>query len=389
MADPLRGVRAADRRHPLWWDIGLAALVAIGALWAGPVVGSVALCVFVAVHLALVFRRRRPFAALVGAVAGTLLATGDALLTGAPPPWTYLASWVLVFSAAVHDERRRTMVAAVAMVVAVGLSAAVAPSVAAAGPIDQVTRVVAMVGVTTASLLLGLQVRARRHRIAAEQAEIVRAATEAERVRIAREIHDVIGHNLSVISALAAGGDVVVRRSPEDAARVLAAIGDVSRASVQEVRRVLRVLRHNGDPCEASLRPQPGVADISELVESVRRAGRDVELVEAGDLSGLDTGRQRAVYRIVQESLTNVLRHAGAHARVRVSIARDPAAVVVSVSDTGGGGKVAGAPGNGLVGMRERVEAYAGSVCAGPAGSGWLVRARLPLVDDARRAVMT
>ena len=382
--DPLRWLRAVDRRHSLWCDGALAALVAAVSLQAGPRLGPGGLVVLVAVHAAVVVRRRRPLAALAAAVAGVVLAAVGALVTGTPPPWTYLAAWVLLYTVALHDGRRRAVVTTVAVVPVLAAVALLAPpSAGPDAPGERLTLVVAVAGTSSAALLLGLQVRARRQRVAAEQSQIARAAAVAERARIAHEMHDVIGHNLSLVASLAAGGGVAVRTSPDDAVRAFAAISEVSRESVREVRRVLRVLRHDASDDGAPLRPQPGLDDLPALAESVRAAGTDVTLRRSGDLRGLDAGRQLVVYRVVQESLTNALRHAGPHARALVSVGREPGAVVVTVTDTGGGSGVVNAAGHGIAGMRERVEAYGGELDAGPAGDGWRVRARVPARDVA------
>ena len=384
--DPLQRMRAVDRRHPVAWDVGLAVLVAAVSFVARPVpLLGLDGAAFLAVHVAVAFRRRRPLAALVTALAGVALAAGAALVTGAASPWTFLAVWVLLFGAGLRDDRRRTRIAAATLLAVTAVAAAVAPpSAVALSPGERITLVMAVVGMSAASFLLGLQLRGRRERRTAEQAEIARAAAVAERARIAQEMHDVIGHNLSVITSLAAGGAVAVHQSPDDAVRAFEAIGEVSRSSVREVRGVLRVLRHDATTEGAPLRPQPGLSDLPALLESVRAAGGDVVLQREADLRGLDAGRQLAVYRIVQESLTNVLRHGGPEARATVRIVREADAVVVTVTDTGAGGDAPGEAGHGLVGMRERVEAYGGDVEAGPTPGGWRVHARIPAERAAR-----
>ncbi|WP_119696557.1 sensor histidine kinase [Microbacterium halotolerans] len=386
MTDPLRGVRAFDRRHPLWWDLGLATLVALISYNAGPGLGPLGLAIFTVVHVAVAFHRRRPFIALLVAFVGIVVATVGTLLTGAPPPWLYLAIWVLLFGTAMRESRRTVIAtASVIMAIVTAFALIAPPDVGLTESRERISLAVAVVGMSTASFLLGLQLRGRRDRLAAEQAEIARAAAVAERSRLAQEMHDVIGHNLSVITSLSAGGTVAARTSPDDAVRAFEAIGEVSRSSVREVHRVLSVLRHDASADGAPLSPQPGLSDLAPLLDAMRGTGMEVVLRQSGDLGGLDTGRQLAVYRIVQESLTNVLRHAGQRARASVGVAREPDAVVVTVSDNGVGTAPTTAKGHGILGMRERVEAYGGGFEAGPTVSGWRVWARIPLEDTAWR----
>lgn len=384
--DPLQGMNAFDRRHPLAWDLGPALLVASVSFLASPPRSWYAWAVLVVVHAAVAVRRRRPCAALLVTAGGTLAAAAAALVAGGPPPWTYLAVWVTLFSAVLHDDRRRvrtTAAVAVALVAAAALASP--PDSVGATVRERLLLVLAVAAVGAASVLLALLVRGNRARVAAEQAEIARAAAVAERSRIAHEIHDVIGHNLSVITALAAGGAAVAPGSPADAVRAFDAIGQVSRTSVQEVRRVLRVLREDSGTDGVPLSPQPRLDDLPELLDAVRDAGVETVLRRTGDLRTLDTGRQLAVYRVVQESLTNVLRHAGPAARARVDVERGPHAVTVTVTDSGVGAAPAAVRrtgGHGLLGMRERVEAYGGAFEAGPTPAGWRVRARIPVDDD-------
>jgi len=382
MRDPLHALRALDRRQPLWWDAGLAVLVAVVSFNAGAELNAFGAGILVVVSAAVAFRRRRPLAALLVASGGVVIATVGALLASWPPPWIYLAIWVLLFAVALRVRPRTSVVSAAVVVAVTAVAALIAPpSLGSMPPTERVSLVVAFAGMSAASFLLGLQVREHRRRLADEQAEIAREAALAERSRIAQEMHDAIGHNLSVISALAAGGGVAARTSPDDAVRAFDAIGQVSRSSVREVRRVLRVLRHDGSPAGAPLAPQPGSDDLAELLDAVRSAGIDVVLQQRGDVRGLDPGRQLAIYRIVQESLTNVLRHAGRHVRARVEIIRGPEAVTVTVTDSGGATGQAALPGHGLPGMRERAAAYGGEFEAGPVEGGWRVWARIPLDD--------
>jgi signal transduction histidine kinase len=379
--DLLQGVRAFDRRHPLWWDVGFAALVAAVSFNAGPNLGPAGLMVWGIVHTTAAFRRRRPLPALIVAASGVVISTALTLLASIPSPWPYLAIWVLLFHVGLRDGRRKAAVVVVGAVVLMATSALLAPPAdGVLEPRERISLTVAVLGMCTATFLLGLQIRGRREQLAAQRAQIARAAVVAERSRIAQEMHDIIGHNLSVIASLSAGGAVAARTAPEAAARAFEAIGDVSRSSLREVRRILSVLRHDASADGSPLSPQPGLDALPALLETVRATGITVVQEQTGDLRGLDTGRQLSIYRIVQESLTNVLRHAGPRARATVSIEREPNGVVVTVIDNGRGVQpaVVGHE-HGILGMRERAEAYGGSLEAGAIDGGWRVCARIPL----------
>ncbi|MXQ58392.1 histidine kinase [Streptomyces sp. XHT-2] len=383
VTDPLQGMSAFDRRHPWGWDLGLALLVAAVSFLASPPSGLPGWAVLAAVHGAVALRRRRPYAALLTASGGTLVSAAGALSLDGTPTWTYLAVWVALFGAVLRDGRRHVTGTAAGVVAVLAVTALVAPpGSGGTPPRERFLLVLAVTAMGAAAVLLGLLVRGNRVRLAAEQAEIARTAAVAERSRIAREIHDVIGHNLSVITALATGGGVAARTSPDEAVRAFDAIGEVSRTSVREVRHVLRVLREDAGADGTPLSPQPRLDDLADLLDALRDAGLDVVLRRTGDLRTLDTGRQLAVYRVVQESLTNVLRHAGPAPRARVDVERAADAVTVTVTDTGAAPAAPKPGGHGLPGMRERVEAYGGTFEARATGTGWRVRARLPL-DDA------
>jgi signal transduction histidine kinase len=201
-------------------------------------------------------------------------------------------------------------------------------------------------------------------------------AAAAERARVAREMHDLVGHHVSVIVGLADGGALLaVSRSEPGLAEPLRLIGETGRQALDELRRVLGVLRESSDDPELS--PQPGIADLDRLLPSVRAAGLAVTYRSTGELVHLGPGRQLAVYRIVQEALTNTLRHAGAGASASVTVAAEPGSLSVRVTDTGPGYPPSSSPstGNGLVGIRERAALYGGEVSAGPGpdGHGWVV----------------
>ncbi|RXZ51607.1 sensor histidine kinase [Agromyces binzhouensis] len=228
---------------------------------------------------------------------------------------------------------------------------------------------------------IGMRVSERRAVDAAVRASI--AETEAreaalravadERARIARELHDILGHSVSVMVVQAGAAAEVVDIDAGAARRALEAIRTTGTDALAEVRRVVELLR---EADHDSLSPQPGIARIPELIEQARGTGLAVEF-RADDTSDLSAGRQLAVYRVIQEALTNVRRHSGA-ASAMVAIDRTADRVDVTVTDDGGDADPVGAAGHGLVGMRERVTLYGGTLEAGPGPSGWRVHASLP-----------
>jgi signal transduction histidine kinase len=247
-----------------------------------------------------------------------------------------------------------------------------------------------ILGTCSAGIAAGLAVRTLRAYLTAltdrarwletdrDQRALLAAA--AERARVAREMHDLVGHHVSVIVGLADGGALLAASRPEKAAEPLRLIGETGRQALDDLRRVLGVLRDDsGDP---ELRPQPGIADLDRLLPSVRAAGVTVTYRSEGDLQRLGPGRQLAVYRIVQEALTNTLKHAGSGASASVTVAAEPGTLSVRITDTGPGDPPSpsqsvaeGGSGNGLVGIRERAALYGGTVTTGPApgGHGWVV----------------
>jgi signal transduction histidine kinase len=232
-------------------------------------------------------------------------------------------------------------------------------------------------------LLAGVLVRARRRAATLQrQAEL---AAAAERTRIARELHDIVAHHLSVIVLQAAGA----RASGKPAGATLEKIENSARQGLAETRRLLGVLRDPDE--ETGLAPQPGIGDLDALAAGVRAAGLPVNLVIDGDLAALPATVDVSVYRIVQEALTNVLKHAGpARADVTIGCAKD--AVMIEVTDDGTAKSGHGAPvgGHGLAGMRERAAVFGGELAAGPRpGGGYAVRARLPLGDGLPARVLS
>jgi signal transduction histidine kinase len=208
-------------------------------------------------------------------------------------------------------------------------------------------------------------------------------AVSAERTRIAREIHDVVAHGLSIMIVQADGGLYAADASPAQAKKALATIGDTGRASLTEMRKMLGLLKQDTQPelDPDQPRPQPGVSQLPELIENVRQAGLPVDYDVTGEPRDLPALLGLTAYRIVQEGLTNTLKHAGpgVQTAVRLDYGRDQ--LTVTVTDDGRGAAVAAGPdlGHGLVGMQQRVSISGGTVSAGPrVGGGYEVVARLP-----------
>ena len=349
-----------------------------------PVAGMLALQA--GLVLPLLWRRRRPLAAF-GVIAAVFVLQWslDAVLRAD------IALFIALYSLALHGRLRQLPWACAAMA---GAMVLVAVRVSAA--VSVWDALFFLLSTTTAALALGLMVRIRRAQLAGlreraarleiERDQRSRLATATERTRVAREMHDIVGHNLSVIITLADAGAYATDLAPERGKEALQLIGDTGRQALGELRRVLGVLREAADGPSAGpeLSPQPGIADIDALCAKVRAAGLEVVYRTSGDVDALDSGVQLTAYRIVQEALTNTLKHADADSRVHLAIIEADTRLTIRVQDTG----PATPPGpheegHGLVGMRERAALYGGTVSAGPAGGGgWSVEAVLDLTPQ-------
>jgi signal transduction histidine kinase len=240
-----------------------------------------------------------------------------------------------------------------------------------------------------AGWLLAVAIAAEATRIRGERAAVTRASRQLdrrrqqseERLRIARDLHDVIGHNISLINVQASMGFDLMDSQPEQARAALSAIKSASKEALEELRTMLTTLRRDDDDV-APRSPVPGLDRVPELIELTRAAGLSVEVEVAGTAPPLPAAVQLAVYRIIQESLTNVARHAGP-ARVTVRVTYDDADVRVEVDDDGRApspGAAAIGTGSGITGMRERATALGGDLSAGfRRGGGFRVSARLPV----------
>ena len=227
----------------------------------------------------------------------------------------------------------------------------------------------------------------RAERAEREREEYERRAVMDERLRIARELHDVVAHSMSVIAVQAGTGHHLLKSDPAQAERALAVVEETSRTALVEMRRMLGVLRDAddapGDDATGPRTPAVGLGALSDLVARVRNAGLAVELTTTGSFDDLSPGVDLSAYRIVQEALTNVIKHGGEMALV--SVCRDDSGLVLDISDQGdrAGVKVASSGthvGQGLIGMRERVVVLGGTFSAGPSAvGGYRVHAVLPM----------
>ncbi|MCT9088631.1 sensor histidine kinase [Streptomyces sp. ASQP_92] len=341
-------------------------------------IDAFALVLLLAGCAALLIRRRHPVVAVFGASAAVMVYLG----AGYPYGPVFLPVAVGCFSAVIAGYRRQAW-CAVAMLwlghllVAHWLYRWLPPSGDSAAPWSQEVAVAAW---AVAVVAVAELVRVRREQWAKERAGRAAAArrrAEQERLRIARELHDVLAHSISVINVQAGVGLALLDSDPEQARTALTTIKSASKEALGEVRQVLENLR---TPGEAPRSPAPGLDRLPELVEQAASAGLTVETTTGGGRPALPPGTDLAAFRIVQEALTNVVRHSAAR-RARVAIGWEPGALVLCVDDDGppSGGE-AGGSGNGLIGMRERAAALGGSIEAGPLPSGgFRVTARLPL----------
>ncbi|MEV6452684.1 histidine kinase [Streptomyces anulatus] len=393
-------LRAFDRRRPRVWDAAVTAFWAVAAVldytsggWrtvadddvtaAEPLVLLMSLCF----SLPLLWRRTHPMAVLLLMAPASLLNIWTGAVVQAA-----LLQLIPVFQIVLRSSFR-TVGAAAALFVAPVL--AIGVRITSTWGQQVVSYVWGLVFV----VLLGIAVRTRReytealveraHRLEHERDQQARLAAAAERTRIAREMHDIIGHNLSVITGLADGGAYAARKNPERAGQALEAIGATSRQALSELRRLLGVLRD--DHPEAERAPQPTLDELVPLIERVRRAGLPVHLELHGEprARSLTPGRQLTVYRVVQEALTNTLKHATGPTSATVTLTYTHTHVDARITDTGTGAgptedaEEAPLPAQGIMGMRERAALYDGSLDAGPLPNdgGWQIRLRLPLED--------
>ncbi len=370
----------AVRRHPLAADAALALLLAALVVWetlTTDVTGPTLLLVFcgLAATVPLAWRRVSPLQVIVivmaaSAVAG--LASADSDQAAQPPQMLFIAQVLALYSVAAYSERKTALI---------GLLLSWA-ALLAGEPGDFVVMGPVWAGIWGVARL----VRAREqdaHRLRAlaqalerERVEEARLAVAEERTRIARELHDVVAHAMSTIVLEAGAERVNLDEGQHSTRETLRSIERTGRRALGEMRRLVGVLRTDGD--EPELLPQPSLAHLDLLIEQVGRAGLPVELRVVGRPVELSPGLDISAYRIVQEALTNVLKHAG-HARAEVIVTYGARMLEIEVADDGRGGTPNGS-GHGIAGLRERVALFGGELeSGGPEGGGFVVRARLPL----------
>ncbi|MDJ0383288.1 histidine kinase [Streptomyces sp. G-G2] len=391
------------RAHPLATDALLAAGVftamVIGSFADphgphGPAFGTrapqpLSLALMVLAAAALVLRRRHPLAVLAVTSALTL----TELITGAPRAPVAMGAVVALYTLAARTDRPTTW--RVGLLTMAGLTGVAM----LAGPLPWYAQenlgLFAWTGMAAAA---GDAVRSRRAfidaiRERAERAERTREEearrrVAEERLRIARDLHDVVAHHIALVNVQAGVAAHVMDKRPDQAKEALAHVRDASRSALNELRATVGLLRQSGDP-EAPTEPAPGLAVLDALVDTFRHAGLPVDVIVQlgpGRDAALPAAVDLAAYRVIQEALTNVRKHAGPGARAEVSVVRVGSSAEVTVLDDGGSGADSSPEpadpggGHGLLGMRERAGALGGSCFAGPRyGGGYRVHVILPV----------
>ena len=310
--------------------------------------------------------------------------------------------WFALYALAVAHTRRFALVALalattpLSLVYFLMLVGPLPENAGGAGNDLHLVSLVAGITITLSNVIaagIGFSVRQRRlheQEIAAWASRAAQLGSVNERNRIAREMHDVIAHSLTVMVTLSDGAAVAVKRSPEQAGEVLGELSRTGRTALADMRRVLGVLRNDG-PEGSPREPLAGSATLGKLLDGFRTAGLPLHFSHTGPALPADAAFQLTVYRIVQESLTNVLRYGRGLGRVDANIVRDGFRVTIEVTDDGKGSAPSGhagqhhqtGTGQGIEGMKERAGIYNGTVDAGPGtGGGWTVRAVLNMTDE-------
>jgi signal transduction histidine kinase len=336
---------------------------------------------YLVVSLVLVARRRYPvgvLATMIAAAAVPVIASGTSQGFGQVLPFG-----LAIYTIGAHCPRRTSLRCLVALLAFIVLGQVLDPSV------DKATDTLGALPFLILLLLLpwvaGMYIRTRRlyvaelraraERAEAEREERARAAVAEEQARIARELHDAVAHAISVMVVQAEAAEEMLSRDPERARLPIQRIQSVGRSGLDEMRRLLGVLRRDES---AALAPQPSLSGIGALADEIRAVGLPVDVAFDGVPRPLSTGIEISAYRIVQEALTNALKHARA-SRVAVRIAYG-SRLELDVVDDGVGAGAPSTGGHGIVGMRERVALYGGTLDVGPmAGKGFRVRATFPL----------
>lgn len=367
------------RKHPVLFEAPLAALLVEQA---GPAIAvsqgahRVALTALaLAVVLPLLWRRRAPFLVFWLVF---LAALGQALISQELND--DLALLISFYMVAVRESPRRVLAAAVALEYGGALFAIMHES-----PGNKVSMWVGFSLSFAATAMLGYYARDRAARIERELRQEADQAAAAERARVAREMHDIVAHNIAVMIALADGAAYTIAQDPDHAAALISHASETGRSALTEMRRLLGILRQPGAAASGNA-PQPAVADLDTMIDTVREAGLAVRLTVSGQPSPLPPSAQLALYRITQEALTNTLKHADAIS-AHVHLHYLDGEVSLEVTDDGRTGHIAArvspgagsmAAGHGLAGMRERAAVFGGEVSAGPRPEGgWRVHTLL------------
>ncbi|POX45647.1 two-component sensor histidine kinase [Streptomyces sp. Ru72] len=401
----LERTRCQMRAHPLALDavLALGVLVAMlatsfadphgeGATWGARTPDALSLVLMVLGAAALVLRRRRPMAVLAVTVALSLVE----LVTADPRAPVAMSAVVALYTVASTTDRPTTW--------RVGLLTMTVLTAAAmlAGPLPWYaqenlglfawTGMAAAAGDAVRSRRAFVQaIRERAERAERTREEEARRRVAEERLRIARDLHDVVAHHIALVNVQAGVAAHVMDKRPDQAKEALSHVREASRSALNELRATVGLLRQSGDP-EAPTEPAPGLARLDELADTFRSAGLPVEVAGADDGTALPAAVDLAAYRVIQEALTNVRKHAGPTAKAEVSVVRVGPDVEITVLDDGPGedgppGDDDGHGGHGLLGMRERVTAVGGSLTTGPRyGGGFRVHAILPVENHTTTA---
>ncbi|GLY76366.1 sensor histidine kinase [Actinoallomurus iriomotensis] len=396
MSELIRSRRAWLGAHPVVADALVSAFLTVSCLIEAAfqksygdlpgkhpdVVSGVLMSVVV---MSLTLRRRMPVPVMAFTLAGNVLLTA---LGYVPTLGAALACLVALYSVASHRGLGTSLPVGVLALVVYVVSLAVQGRTFW----QSVSNAVLFAGAWLIGRSLRLrrayldELEARARRLERAREADSRAARAEERSRIARELHDVVAHHVSVMTVQAGAARRILHRDPESVQDALSTIEQMGRTALGEMRRLVGVLRTEAEPARSELSPQPGVGDVSGLVEQLRETGLQVQLWIEGESRSLSPGVDLAAFRLVQEALTNTLKHAGPQARawvriqyadrqLEIEVEDDGRGLVAGLGRPGGGGN-----GHGLMGMRERVALYGGDLRIGPrSGGGFEVRARFPL----------
>lgn len=378
---------------PSWWDVVLTAVVGGGVVANGALALStprptalIIWCGLVAAA-ALLFRRRLPLSTLVVI---TLLSALPTAVAGSFPDFyaSFIPELAAVFAVAVHSSPARAVLVPIAIGAVLLVCALRAPAFLV--PAQLVTSAVGFpvaygAGRTVALLRQRADAEQMRAEVLLREQEIqAREAVVAERERIARELHDAVAHDVAVMVVHAGAATTALPEASGQVAVNLAQIQSSGRKAIDELHLLLGMLHGDRDP----LAVQPGLADLGGLVDELRAAGLPVSLTVAGEVRQLGEAMEVSAYRVIQEALTNVLKHApGSRTEVHVNYGASQLTLHVSDQGTGDSARSPGLPsgGHGLPGMHERVRLFGGALTAGSrAGGGWDVVAVLPLRGDCR-----